>query len=59
MSVPMSGDNFPRRYSAAVTGEDDQGHVIYNRGLIALAQHYRFQPRACRPYRAKTTDEIE
>jgi transposase len=47
------------RMKTAVTGEDDQGHVIYNRGLIALAQHYRFQPRACRPYRAKTTDEIE
>jgi hypothetical protein len=43
----------------AVTGEDDQGHVIYNRGLIALAQHYRFQPRACRPYRAKTKGKVE
>ena len=47
------------RMKTAVTGEDDQGHVIYNRGLIALAQHYRFQPRACRPYRAKTKGKVE
>ena len=42
------------RMKTAVTGEDDQGHIIYNRSLLALAAHYRFQPRACRPYRAKT-----
>ena len=47
------------RMKTAVTGEDDQGHIVYNRSLLALAQHYRFQPRACRPYRAKTTDEVE
>jgi transposase len=47
------------RMKTAVTGEDDQGHVIYNRALIALAQHYRFQPRACRPYRAKTKGKVE
>ena len=27
--------------------------------LLALAAHYGFMPKACRPYRAKTTDEIE
>jgi hypothetical protein len=27
--------------------------------LLALAQHYRFQPRACRPYRAKTKGKVE
>src|SRR5437763_7454214 len=43
----------------AVTGEDDQGHIAYNRSLLALAQHYRFQPRACRPYRAKTKGKVE
>lgn len=43
----------------AVTGEDDQGHIIYNRSLLALARHYRFQPRACRPYRAKTKGKVE
>jgi transposase len=47
------------RMKTAVTGEDDAGHIVYNRSLLALAQHYRFQPRACRPYRAKTTDEVE
>jgi transposase len=43
----------------AVTGEDGEGHIVYNHSLIALARHYGFLPRACRPYRAKTTDEIE
>lgn len=43
----------------AVTGEDDQGHIIYNRSLLALAGHYRFVPRACRPYRAKTKGKVE
>jgi transposase len=47
------------RMKTAVTGENDQGHVVYNRALIALAQHYRFQPRACRPYRAKTKGKVE
>ena len=40
----------------AVMGEDGEGHIIYNRSLIALAKHYGFMPRACRPYRAKTTN---
>jgi len=47
------------RMKTAVTREDDQGHIAYNRSLLALARHYRFQPCACRPYRAKTTDEVE
>jgi transposase len=47
------------RMKTAVTGEDDQGHIIYNRSLLALARHYRFQPRACRPYRAKTKGKVE
>src|SRR6266436_8009995 len=47
------------RMKTAVTGEDDQGHIDYNRSLLALAQHYRFQPRACRPYRAKTKGKVE
>jgi len=47
------------RMKTAVTGEDDQGHIAYNRALLALAQHYRFQPRACRPYRAKTKGKVE
>jgi transposase len=47
------------RMKTAVTGEDDQGHIIYNRSLMALAQHYRYQPRACRPYRAQTKGKFE
>ena len=47
------------RMKTAVTGEDDVGHIVYNRSLIALARHYRFQPRACRPYRAKTKGKVE
>jgi transposase len=47
------------RMKTAVIGEDDQGHIAYNRSLLALALHYRFQPRACRPYRAKTKGKVE
>ena len=47
------------RMKTAVTGEDDQGHIVYNRSLLALAQHYRYQPRACRPYRAQTKGKVE
>lgn len=47
------------RMKTAVTGEDDAGHIVYNRSLLALARHYRFQPRACRPYRAKTKGKVE
>ena len=38
----------------AVIGDDADGLVVYNRALVDLARHYAFQPRACRPYRAKT-----
>jgi transposase len=47
------------RMKTAVTGEDGDGHIIYNRALLALAQHYRFAPKACRPYRAKTKGKVE
>ena len=47
------------RMKTAVTGEDGDGHIIYNRSLIALGQHYGFLPRACRPYRAKTKGKVE
>ena len=47
------------RMKTAVTGEDGEGQIIYNRSLLALAHHYRFQPRACRPYRAKTKGKVE
>ena len=47
------------RMKTAVLGEDADGLVIYNRGLLDLARHYRFQPRACRPHRAKTKGKVE
>ena len=47
------------RMRTAVTGEDQEGHIVYNRSLLALAKHYRFHPRACRPYRAKTKGKVE
>lgn len=47
------------RMKTAVTGEDDEGHIVYNRSLLALAQHYGFLPKACRPYRAKTKGKVE
>jgi hypothetical protein len=31
----------------AVSGEDDQAHIVYNRALIDFAGHYRFHPKAC------------
>src|SRR5271165_5246687 len=47
------------RMKTAVIGEDADGLVVYNRGLVDLARHYGFQPRACRPYRAKTKGKVE
>jgi transposase len=47
------------RMKTAVTGEDEEGHIIYNRALLALAQHYGFLPKACQPYRAKTKGKVE
>lgn len=47
------------RMKTAVIGEDPDGLVVYNRGLLDLARHYGFQPRACRPYRAKTKGKVE
>src|SRR3954453_12541596 len=37
------------RMKTAVAGQDDEGHVVYNPALVALARHYGFWPRACRP----------
>jgi hypothetical protein len=47
------------RMKTAVIGEDGEGHIVYNRSLLALAKHYGFQPKACRPYRAKTKGKVE
>jgi transposase len=47
------------RMKTAVIGEDADGHIVYNRSLIALGRHSGFVPRACRPYRAKTKGKVE
>ena len=47
------------RMKSAVLGEDEDSHIVYNRSLLALAAHYGFAPRACKPYRAKTKGKVE
>jgi transposase len=46
------------RMKTAVIGEAG-GSIVYNRALIDFAHHYGFQPKACRPYRAKTKGKVE
>lgn len=47
------------RMKTAVTSAGEDGHIVYNRSLIDFARHYGFQPKACRPYRAKTKGKVE
>lgn len=47
------------RMKTAVLGEVDQRGIVYNDKLLALAAHYGFVPKACRPYRAKTKGKVE
>ena len=47
------------RMRTAVLGEVDARGIVYNDKLLALAAHYGFVPRACRPYRAKTKAKVE
>lgn len=35
------------------------GQVRFNPGFKLLAKHYRFRPKACRPYRAQTKGKVE
>lgn len=47
------------RMRTAVTGSDAAGAAVFNSELLRFAAHYGFQPRACRPYRAKTKGRVE
>jgi len=47
------------RMRTAVLGEVDERGIVYNDKLLALAAHYGFMPKACRPYRAKTKGKVE
>lgn len=43
----------------AVTGEDEEGRVVYNLTLGEFAHHYGFLPQACRAYRPETKGKVE
>jgi hypothetical protein len=47
------------RMKTVVLGNDKAARAIYNPSLVALANHYGYQPRACQPYRAKTKGKVE
>jgi transposase len=47
------------RMKTAVTGQDAEGHIVYNRALVDFARHHGYHPKACRPYRAKTKGKVE
>jgi transposase len=39
--------------------DPDIGRIVFNSTLLEFARHYGYLPKACKPYRAKTTDEVE
>jgi transposase len=43
----------------AVLGTGRDGSILYNPTVIDFARHYGFQPKACRPYRAKTKGKVK
>lgn len=47
------------RMKTVVLGTDGDGTLVFHPALMALANHYGFRPRVCRPYRAKTKGKIE
>jgi transposase len=47
------------RMRAAVAGSGENGQAIFSAEMLRFAGHYRFRPRACRPYRAKTKGRVE
>lgn len=44
---------------AAVLRHDREGRVTFNQGFLALANHYGFTARACRPHRPRTKGKTE
>jgi transposase len=55
----VPGEILYDRMRTAVLGEVDDRGIVYNDKLLALAGHYGFVPKACRPYRAKTKGKVE
>ena len=47
------------RMKTAVSGEDAEGHIVYNRTLVDFARHHGYHPKACRPHRPKTKGKVE
>ncbi len=52
------------RMTTAILGEVEDPDqpakgIAYNAKLLDLAAHYRFLPKACRPYRAQTKGKVE
>lgn len=43
----------------AVTSNNGRGQVRFNERFLDLAAHYGFEPKACRPYRARTKGKDE
>jgi transposase len=47
------------RMKTAVVRSESNGKAVFNEEMLRFAAHYGFQPRACRPYRAKTKGRVE
>ncbi|MBW2122237.1 MAG: IS21 family transposase [Deltaproteobacteria bacterium] len=47
------------RMKTVVLGTEPGGDLVFHPALMALANHYGFRPRVCRPYRAKTKGKVE
>jgi transposase len=55
----VPGEILYDQMKTAVTKEDREHGIIYNKTLLALSEHYGFIPRACPKGRAKTKGKIE
>jgi hypothetical protein len=44
---------------AVVASAMPDGEAVFTEEMLRFARHYGFQPKACRPYRAKTKGKIE
>jgi transposase len=47
------------RMKAVVASAMPDGEAVFTEEMLRFARHYGFQPKACRPYRAKTKGKIE
>lgn len=55
----VTGEVLVDNQKAAVIEHRFGEQVRFNRRFLALAEHYGFRPRACRPYRARTKGKDE